>query len=93
MPTVTVHPTPNPNSLKFTCDGSRFTEANHQAFTTPDEASSDPFARALFAVRGVANVFVVPDFVTVSKHPAANWDLIVPAVEKIIEEHLGSLPE
>ena len=90
MPDVTAHPTPNPNSLKFTLDGARFTEEKHLAFTTPEEAAEHPLGNALFAVRGVTNVFIVPDFATITKHPAASWDLIVPAVEQIVQEHVGS---
>ncbi|MDX1420018.1 MAG: NifU N-terminal domain-containing protein [Rubricoccaceae bacterium] len=90
MPTVTTHPTPNPNSLKFTMDGERFVDSGLFAYGAAAEAEGDPLASALFAVRGVVNVLIVPDFVTVSKHPAASWDQLVPSIERILGERSAS---
>ena len=39
-----------------------------------------PFAEAVFAVEGVASIFGVNDFVTVTRQPGAEWDPIVAAV-------------
>jgi Scaffold protein Nfu/NifU N terminal len=33
-------------------------------------------------------VLVLPQFATVTKHPAADWDLLVPAIESILSSHL-----
>ena len=90
MPKVTAHPTPNPHSLKFTRDGARFVASGFVAFGAAEEAAGDPLGSALFAVRGVANVFIVPDFATVTKHPAASWDQLVPSIERILARHAGS---
>src|SRR5690606_35782143 len=90
MPNVTAHPTPNPNSLKFTLAGARFIPSGLVSFGAAEEAAGDPLGSALFAVRGIANVFIVPDFVTVTKHPAASWDQLVPSIERILTEHAAS---
>src|SRR5690606_38243542 len=87
MPTVTAHPTPNPNSLKFTLAGARFIPSGLVSYGGAEEAAGDPLGSALSALRGVANVFIVPDFVTVTKHPAANWDQLAPSIEHILNEH------
>lgn len=88
VPRVTAHPTPNPDSLKFTSDGAAFIDAGLQAYGSAREAEGNALGAALFALRGVANVFVVPQFVTVTKHPAADWDLLVPAIASVLGDHL-----
>ncbi len=91
MPRVTAHPTPNPNSLKFTAAGAVFIEAGLQVFGSAREAEGHPLGEALFALDGVENVLVLPQFATVTKHPAADWDLLAPAVEQILGAHLDAL--
>ncbi len=77
-------PTPNPDALKFTLD-IRLPEMMNVA--SPEEAAT-PFARAVFAVPGVANLFGVNDFVTVTRRPGADWDPIIAAVTSAAEELL-----
>jgi hypothetical protein len=60
--------------------------------TTRGEGEDTPFARAVLAVDGVASVFGVNDFVTVTREPEADWDPIVCAVEDAAAEHLGDDP-
>ena len=77
--------TPNPNAMKFTLD---MTLAD-RIDTTRGEGADTPFARAVLAVDGVASVFGVNDFVTVTREPDADWDPIVCAVEEAAAEHLA----
>ena len=42
----------------------------------------------MFAAPGVANLFGVNDFVTVTREPGADWDPIVAAVQAAAEELL-----
>jgi hypothetical protein len=42
----------------------------------------------LFAAPGVASVFGVNDFVTVTRTPGADWDPIVTAVREAAAAHL-----
>ncbi len=46
----------------------------------PTTSKRSAFGQALLAVPGVASVFGVVDFVTVTRQPDADWDDIVPAV-------------
>lgn len=69
MASATATPTPNPNAMKFTLDGS-----------VPPDLEASAFGQALLAIPGVASIFGVVDFVTVTRHPEADWDDIVPAV-------------
>ncbi|NNF56661.1 MAG: scaffolding protein [Rhodothermaceae bacterium] len=90
MPRVITQPTPNPNSLKFSIDGHSFIESGMLAFGAAREAENDALGAALFALDGVANVFVVPAFVTVTKHPATSWDRLATAIERILLDSAGT---
>ncbi len=87
--TISARPTPNPNSLKFEVPGTPIIERGLLAFHSLLEASEDELGSALFALRGVESLLIVPDFVTVTKHPAADWDLLAEGVERVLRDHLG----
>lgn len=88
MPKIQVSATPNPDSLKLTLSTGRFIETGMESFSTPEEAERHPLGRRLFALAGVSNVFILPQFVTVTKHPAADWDLLVPKIEQAMSSYL-----
>lgn len=56
--------------------------------TTRGEGDDTPFVRAVLAVDGVASVFGVNDFVTVTRDPGTDWNAIVCAVEEAAAAHL-----
>lgn len=69
MATATPTPTPNPNAMKFTLDA-----------TVPADLEGSPFGQELLAIPGVASIFGVVDFVTVTRDGDAAWEPIVDAV-------------
>jgi hypothetical protein len=83
---ATVRPskTPNPNAMKFTLD----VTLAERIDTTRGEQVDSPFVRALLGTDGVASVFGVNDFVTVTREPDADWEPIVCAVEVAAAAHL-----
>lgn len=85
MATATPSPTPNPNSMKFSLDTKLPGSFN---FSSATAAADHAFGRAVFEVDGVASVFGVNDFVTVSRQPGADWDPIVEGVKAAAAEHL-----
>ncbi len=86
MAKLKVSPTPNPNSLKFTLSKGRFIDSGMESFSSAAEATGHPLGERLFSIAGVMNVFIVPDFLTVTKDPVAGWDKIVSAVEQAVVE-------
>ena len=48
------------------------------------EADGSKLAEHLCAYDGIDNVFIVPEFMTVTKTPTASWDDVVPVVEDAI---------
>lgn len=77
--------TPNPNSLKITV--SVAVSAKPVTFATPAAADSDSLAKKLFEVPGVKSVFMISNFVTVTKDPAADWDAISERLAGIVASH------
>ena len=64
MASVSPSPTPNPNAMKFTLDVKLPATIN---FANAAAAEGNPFAAAVFKTPGVASVFGVNDFITVSR--------------------------
>lgn len=78
-------PSPNPNALRFQLD---ITLAGTLSAGSASEAAGNAFAAAVFTAPGVASIFGVNDFVTVTRTPGAEWDPIVEAVRAAAAEHL-----
>ncbi len=82
---ATPSPTPNPDAMKFTLDVKLPAMFN---VATAEAAADIPFAAAVFAGGGVATVFGVNDFVTITRQPGADWAPIVAAVQSAAATHL-----
>ena len=80
--------TPNPDAMKFTLDIS----LPDRILANRGDDTEDAFTRTLLDVDGVASVFGVNDFVTVTRVPGAEWGPIVCAVEDAAGAHLPSCP-
>ena len=85
MATATPSPTPNPDAMKYTLD---VTLPDSFNLTSAEAAGTSPFAVAVFAAGGVASVFGVNDFVTVTRQAGADWGPITEAVQAAADEHL-----
>jgi len=78
--------TPNPATLKF-LPGQEVMGAGTADFPSAAGAARSPLAGALFAVDGVAGVFLGSDFVTVTKDADREWYALKPAILGAIMEH------
>jgi Fe-S cluster biogenesis protein NfuA len=85
---IQTEPTPNPASLKF-LPGRPVLGQGTAEYRSAGEAGASPLAERLFAVDGVAGVFLGSDFITVTKADA-EWPHIKPAVLGAIMEHFMS---
>ncbi|NQV45487.1 MAG: NifU family protein [Rhodospirillales bacterium] len=81
--------TPNPATLKF-LPGSAVMESGTANFTVSDEAARSPLAQRLFAIEGVAGVFLGNDFITATKFPDTDWDILKPRILSAIMDHYTS---
>jgi Fe-S cluster biogenesis protein NfuA len=78
--------TPNPATLKF-LPGCEVTGLSTADFASPVSAERSPLASALFALDGVARVFLGGDFITVTKTDEITWQALKPQVLAVIMEH------
>ena len=62
-------------------------EASTADFASPDSAERSPLASALFALPGVARVFLGGDFITVTKTDDDRWQALKPQVLAAIMDH------
>lgn len=85
---VRVEATPNPNALKFTTNRI-LAQGRAQTFAQPAQLVIAPLPRQLLSVAGVRSVFLLRDFVTVTREPDAAWEPISAAVERILRDHLS----
>lgn len=81
---VQITTTPNEHALKFTLDQPAL-ESGHKTYANAAAANESPVAKALFGLEGVASVFLMADFITVTKKPDANWDNLQSAAVEAIK--------
>jgi hypothetical protein len=80
-----IGPTPNPNAIRI-----GLSEAVFGAPTTCVKASgapSDPLLAKLLALPGVAQVFAMSGFITVTKEPGAGWEELEGKVAQVLAGH------
>ena len=81
--------TPNPATLKF-LPGRTVMDSGTANFADASEADNSLLAQSLFATEGVLGVFLGSDFITVSKAPNKDWDVMKPLILGAIMEHFQS---
>jgi hypothetical protein len=81
---VQVSTSPNEHALKFTIDRPVI-ESGHKTYANSEVAEESPVAKALFALEGVASVFLMADFITVTKKTDASWDSLQAAAVETIQ--------
>ncbi len=86
MPQLDVSPTPNPNSLKCTLRKGAFIPEGMESFRSAEEADGHALGERLFRIEGVTDVFIMPQFLTITKNPGADWDDVLPAVKRAVRE-------
>lgn len=80
--------TPNPSAIKFTLDRPAVASGSATFAEGSDEAAN-PLGAAIFGLGGVTNVFMVSNFVSVTKTADASWDDLAPGVVAAIEGHFS----
>lgn len=77
--------TPNPATMKFL--PSRAVVPAPIEFETVESAAQSPLATALFAVAGVARVFLGTDFISVTRDDNIEWPELRPSILSAIMDH------
>jgi len=85
--------TPNPATLKFLPGREVMGDRGTADFASAEAAGRSPLASRIFALGGVARVFLGGDFITVTQTDDAEWFSLRPQVLGAIMEHfMAGLP-
>lgn len=85
--------TPNPATLKFLPGNDVMGARGTADFITAEAAVRSPLATRIFALHGVARVFLGGEFITVTKTDTADWAALRPAVLAAVMAHyVAGLP-
>ena len=76
---VDVQPTPNPNALKFILN-ENIKKEGKSSYRSPMECMHLPLATALFMIRGVDQIHLFENVVTVTKFGYEEWNALEPKV-------------
>jgi NFU1 iron-sulfur cluster scaffold homolog, mitochondrial len=86
--TIYTEASPNPNSLKFALNFMLLPEGTTFDFPDAEHAAESPLATELFGYDYVRRVFVMSNFITVTKADDADWHEISPILKKHIKTYL-----
>ena len=87
-PKIRFDETPNPQAGKFTVGRTLLEGRRGMTFDSPEAAAENPIAARLLAEPGVRSVFIVADFVTVTKDPDAAWPDLARRVQAALRQVL-----
>ena len=82
---VRTRETPNPNALQFVINAVILDNGNI-SFANKEEAKDDKMAAALFKKPGIINVYVMENFITVTKDDKTSWIPLKDRVWKSIDD-------
>ena len=85
---VSVEPTPNPQSLKFSLNRS-ISDENWET-TDIARASRSPLAVKILGFPWARGVFIGPNFITLTKEEWVEWDVLKDPLIRLIKEHIES---
>ena len=90
---ISIQGTPNPNAAKFTLN--RVVAAQGTTYRLPAApgaaqaghaaAADATWAKELLSLVGVTQVFTVNNFISVTKAPEADWNVLAPQVEAVLQ--------
>lgn len=79
-------PTPNPNAVKciLSAPMPEWTGTGGMNFGSAQAAAAHPLAQRLFDIEGVRNVYLMREWLTVNKHPEAEWRSLKPKIRDAV---------
>jgi len=76
--------TPNPDALQFVVNAEILSHGK-KSYSSARDCDGDPMAEALFDMGGIKNVYVMQNFITVTKTDVHEWNLLKDRVWKAID--------
>ncbi len=71
---IYVEANPNPNSLKFVADRMLLSNNEIKDYPNAKSAIESPIAMALFEFKYIDRVFIMSNFITITKNDLVDWD-------------------
>ncbi len=78
--------TPNPQTIKF-IPGVQVMKEGTISYNFEEDFSTSPLAAALFGIEGVKGIFLTENFISVTKDPSFDWNILKPIVLASIMDH------
>jgi len=79
---------PNPNSLKFVTDRMLVDEDVVKDYPDAESTKDSPIAKKLFSFDYVDRVFIMSNFITITKNNQVHWDNIKLELRNFIKKHI-----
>lgn len=79
--------TPNPETMKFVFNKMILPD-EAEDYPTKEKANASPLAKSLFEFSFVNGVFVMNNFVTITRAPETEWHEITPIVKEFLKAYL-----
>jgi len=90
MTNIYLEASPNPNSLKFVVNYMLVPEGEIHDFPDIQSSSDSPLAEALFNFDYVRRVFIMSNFVTITKNEQIEWVMIQEELRNFLRDYLES---
>jgi len=84
--------TPNDDALQFVLNA-QIVDQGNKSYASKAETDGDKLGQALFEVEGVKNVYVMQNFVTVTKDATVAWGVLKDRIWKTIDMHVAIYPK
>jgi len=81
--------TPNPNSLKFVLEKQVSATAS-ASFERSMPQAHTKFTKQMFEINGVDKIFILDDFITITKTEQESWDILKPQILSILMDFISS---
>lgn len=79
--------TPNPETMKFVFNRMILPDDSAD-YPSRGKADESPLAKTLFEFNFVNGVFIMNNFVTITKNPGIEWDDIVPVMKEFLKSYI-----
>jgi len=88
-PTISIYTemTPNPETMKFVVNRLLYPGKSIE-FTDEASARPSPLATELFSFPFIKGVFIMSNFVTLTKVPDVQWDDVIPSLKAFLKSYL-----
>lgn len=84
-------PTPNPDALQYVLNA-QVLAYGKKTYSSRSECQGDKMGEALFDIEGIRNVYVMDNFLTVTKEAHMDWAPLSSKVWKCIDTHVAVYP-